>query len=100
MIDSQQQYIKPNIHSEVSIIVVQAHWAGKDIYIYINTYANAYTYIYKYNIKPMREGVGEGNIRVSGDPSPVCKKHQESVLKGIQSYLCLVQTGHVGRTTI
>ena len=40
--------------------------------------------------------MGEENIHVSGDPSPVCKRHQESVLKGIQSYLCLVQTGHVG----
>ena len=58
-----------------------------------------YTYIYKYNIKPMREGVGEENIQnvhVSGDPSPVRKRHQESMLKGIQSYFCLVQTGHVG----
>jgi len=43
----------------------------------------------------MREGVGEENMHVSGDPSPVRKRHQESVLKGIQSYLCLVQTGHV-----
>jgi len=40
--------------------------------------------------------VGEENIHVSGDPSPARKRHQESVLKGIQSYLCLVQTGHVG----
>jgi hypothetical protein len=37
MIDAQQQYIKLNIHSEVSIIVVQAHSAGKEINIYIMT---------------------------------------------------------------
>jgi hypothetical protein len=35
MIDAQQQYIKLNIHSEVSIIVVQAHSDRKrDKYIY------------------------------------------------------------------
>jgi hypothetical protein len=35
MIDTQQQYIKLNIHSEVSIILVQAHSARKrDICIY------------------------------------------------------------------
>jgi hypothetical protein len=32
---------------------------------------------------------------ISGDSSPVCKRHLESMLKGIKSYLCLVQTGHV-----
>jgi hypothetical protein len=37
MIDAQQQYIKLNIHSEVSIIVVQAPSAGKEINIYIMT---------------------------------------------------------------
>ena len=37
IIDAQQQYIKLNIHSEVSIIVVQAHSAGKEINIYIMT---------------------------------------------------------------
>jgi hypothetical protein len=35
MIDTQQQYIKLNIHGEVSIIVVQAHSGGK-IYIYFH----------------------------------------------------------------
>jgi hypothetical protein len=30
-----------------------------------------------------------------GDSSPICKRHPESMLKGIKSYLCLVQTGHV-----
>ena len=29
------------------------------------------------------------------DSSPICKRHLESMLKGIKSYLCLVQTGHV-----
>ena len=29
MIQTQQQYIKLNIHSEVSIIVMQAHWGSK-----------------------------------------------------------------------
>ena len=32
---------------------------------------------------------------ISGDSSPICKRHLESMLKGIKSYLCLVQTGHV-----
>ena len=32
---------------------------------------------------------------ISGDSSPICKRHLESMLKGIKSYVCLVQTGHV-----
>ena len=32
---------------------------------------------------------------ISGDSSPICKRHLESMLKGIKSYLCLVQTGHI-----
>jgi hypothetical protein len=32
---------------------------------------------------------------ISGDSSLICKRHLESMLKGIKSYLCLVQTGHV-----
>ena len=32
---------------------------------------------------------------ISGDSSPICKRHLESMLKGIKSYLCIVQTGHV-----
>ena len=35
------------------------------------------------------------HIYISGDSSPICKRHLESMLKGIKSYLCLVQTGHV-----
>jgi hypothetical protein len=35
------------------------------------------------------------HIHISGDSSPICKRHIESMLKGIKSYLCLVQTGHV-----
>jgi hypothetical protein len=31
---------------------------------------------------------------ISGDSSPICKRHLESMLKGIKSYLCLVQTGN------
>ena len=39
MIDTQQQYIKLNIHSEVSIIVVQAHSSRKrDICTYTYTH--------------------------------------------------------------
>ena len=34
------------------------------------------------------------HIHISGDSSPICKRHLESMLKGIKSYLCLVQTGH------
>jgi hypothetical protein len=35
------------------------------------------------------------HIHISGNSSPICKRHLESILKGIKSYLCLVQTGHV-----
>jgi hypothetical protein len=42
----------------------------------------------------MRGGERE-HIHISGDSSPICKRHLESMLKGIKSYLCLVQTGHV-----
>ena len=35
------------------------------------------------------------NIHISGDSSLICKRHLELMLKGIKSYLCLVQTGHV-----
>jgi hypothetical protein len=35
------------------------------------------------------------SARGSGNSSPICKRHLESILKGIKSYLCLVQTGHV-----
>ena len=35
------------------------------------------------------------HIHISGDSSPICKSHLESMLKEIKSYLCLVQTGHV-----
>jgi hypothetical protein len=35
------------------------------------------------------------HIHILGDSSPICKRHLESMLKGIKSYLCLVQTGHV-----
>jgi hypothetical protein len=31
----------------------------------------------------------------SGRKRDICKRHLESMLKGIKSYLCLVQTGHV-----
>jgi hypothetical protein len=57
MIDTQQQYIKLNIHSVVSIIVVQAHSDRKQ-------------------------------TRELGDSSPIRKRHQELMLKGIKSYLC------------
>ena len=44
----------------------------------------------------MRGGGDEReHIHISGDSSPICKRHLESMLKGIKSYLCLVQTGHV-----
>jgi hypothetical protein len=41
-------------------------------------------------------GVGDEreHIHISGDSSPICKRHFVSMLKGIKSYLCLVQTGH------
>jgi hypothetical protein len=35
------------------------------------------------------------SLDARGDSSPICKRHLESMLKGIKSYMCLVQTGHV-----
>jgi hypothetical protein len=52
MIDTQQQYIKLNIHSEISIMVVQAHSGRKrDTCIYAHTPTHTYShiiYIYMY----------------------------------------------------
>ena len=46
MIDAQQQYIKLNIHSEISIIVVQAHSGRKrDTCIYAHTPTHTYSHI-------------------------------------------------------
>ena len=42
-------------------------------------------------IKLMRENIYIYQM----DSSPICKRHLESMLKGIKSYLCPVQTGHV-----
>ena len=73
-IDTQQQYIKLNIHSEVSIIVVQAHSGRKrDICTY------TYTHI----------------LMMKSEQKHLRKRHQKSMLKGIKSYLCQLQTGHV-----
>ena len=52
---------------------------------------NVYTLTHIY----MREGDEREHIHISGDSSPICKRHLESMLKGIKSYLCLVQTGQV-----
>jgi hypothetical protein len=35
------------------------------------------------------------HIHILGVSSPICKRHLESTLNGIKSYLCLVQTCHV-----
>jgi hypothetical protein len=43
----------------------------------------------------MRGGDEREHIHISGDSSPICKRHLESMLKGIKSYLYLMQTGHV-----
>ena len=42
-----------------------------------------------------RGGDEREHIHISGDSSPICKRHIESMLKGIKSYLCLVQIDHV-----
>jgi hypothetical protein len=55
------------------------------------SYAHKRTYTYSH----IYEGVGvdeREHIHISGDSSPICKRHLESMLKGIKSYLCLVQT--------
>jgi hypothetical protein len=35
-------------------------------------------------------GVEREHIHISEDSSPICKRHLESMLKGIKSYLCLM----------
>jgi hypothetical protein len=58
MIDTQQQYIKLNIHSEVSIIVVQAHSGRKrDICTY------TYTHILMMESEQKHLGRGGGRER-------------------------------------
>jgi hypothetical protein len=79
MIDTQQQYIKLNIRGEILIIVVQEK---RCMHINVHTHMRG-------------EGDEREHIHISGDSSPICKRHLESMLKGIKSYLCLVQTGHV-----
>jgi transposase len=60
MIDTQQQYIKLNIHGEVSIIVVQAH-SGRKRDIYAHKRTHTYSHIYE-------EGGDEReHIHISGD---------------------------------
>ena len=66
-------------------------WAhsGRKRDIYAHKRTHTYSHIYE-------EGGDEReHIHISGDSSPICKRHLESMLKGIKSYLCLVQTGHV-----
>ena len=48
------------------------------------------THIYMGGVGGERE-----QIHIAGDSSPICKRHIESMLKGIKPYLCLVQIGHV-----
>ena len=55
---------------------------------------NVHTLIHIY-MRGWVDGREHIHISISGDSSPICKRHLESVLKGIKSYLCLVQTGHV-----
>ena len=94
MIDTQQQYIKLNIHSEVSIIVVQAHSGRKR-----DLCTCTYTHILMMKSEQKHLGGGGGGEReqthVLGDSSPIRKRHQESMLIGIKSYLCQLQTCHV-----
>ena len=71
MIDTLQ-YIKINIRGEISIIVAQAH-SGRKRYMHINVHT--LTHIY------MREGGDEReHIHISGDSSPICKRHLESII--------------------
>ena len=89
MIDTQQQYSKLNICGEISIIVVQVLQQEK-------RYAHKRTYTYSHIYIVWGRGGWERTYTyTSGDSSPICKRHLESMLKGIKSYLCLVQTGHV-----
>ena len=73
MIDTQQ-YIKINIRGEISIIVVQAHSSRKK-YMHINVHTLAHIY--------MRGGGGgdeREHVHISGDSSPICKRHLESII--------------------
>ena len=56
-------------------------------YMHINIHTLTHIYL--------RGGWERTYTYISGDSSPICKRHLESMLKGIKSYLCLVQTGHV-----
>ena len=65
-------------------------------YMHINVHTHTHIYIMMESEekKPCGERTYT-NVYISGDSSPICKRHLESMLKGIKSYLCLMQTGHV-----
>jgi hypothetical protein len=56
MIDTQQQYIKLNIHSEISMIVVQAHSGRK-----INVHTHTHIYIHVYITPPATSALSKKN---------------------------------------
>ena len=55
-------------------------------YMHINVHTLTHIYM---------RGDEREHVHISGDSSPICKRHLESMLKGIKSYVCLLQTGHV-----
>ena len=61
--------------------------------MHINVHTLTHIYMGVGGGRGMRENICI--YRISGDSSPICKRHLESMLKRIKSYLCLVQTGHV-----
>ena len=60
--------------------------------MHINVHALTHIYMGVGGGRGMRENIYI--YRISGDSSPICKRHLESMLNRIKSYLCLVQTGH------
>jgi hypothetical protein len=61
----------------VSIIIVICICPPEALIWLINLYGRGWERTYTY---------------ISGDSSPICKRHLESILKGIKSYLCLFES--------
>jgi hypothetical protein len=66
-------------------------------YMHINVHTHTHIYIMMKKSRGWGWGDEREHIHISGDSSPICKRHLVSMLKGIKSYLCLVQTFGSGR---
>jgi hypothetical protein len=83
MIDTQQQYIKLNIHG---INNCGAGTLGQEKrYMHINVHTHTHIYIMMKKSRGWGWGDEREHIHISGDSSPICKRHLVSMLKGIKS---------------